>query len=51
MAAHPYGFEVEEERTFGGYTIPSRIRGGWWYGTDRFRDEDAAEFNVLHAAY
>lgn len=47
----PYGFEVKEERTFGGYTIPSTIRGGWWYGTDRYRDEDAADFNVLYADY
>jgi hypothetical protein len=37
----PYGGEVEEERTFGGYTIPTRVRGGWWYGTDKY-------FEVLH---
>ncbi len=32
----PFGMVVDEERTFGGYTIPSRLRGGWWYGTDRY---------------
>ncbi len=32
----PYGAVVEEEGTFGGYTIPTRVRGGWWYGTDRY---------------
>jgi hypothetical protein len=32
----PYGAIAEEERTFGGYTIPSRLRVGWWYGTDRY---------------
>ena len=32
----PFGMTVEEERTFDGYTIPSRLRGGWWYDTDRY---------------
>lgn len=35
----PYGATVEEERTFGGYTIPSRIRVAWWYGTDRYLEQ------------
>jgi hypothetical protein len=34
----PYGIVAEEERTFGGHTIPSKLRGGWWYGTDRYDD-------------
>lgn len=42
----PYGFEVLEEATFGGVTIPVRLRGGWWYGTDRFDPEAAAEFVI-----
>ena len=45
----PYGFEVAEEATFEGVTIPMRLRGGWWYGTDRFDPEAAAEF-VIRAA-
>jgi hypothetical protein len=32
----PYGFATESESEFGGYTIPPRVRGGWWYGTDRY---------------
>ncbi len=32
----PYGAVVEEEGTFGGYTIATRVRGGWWYGTDQY---------------
>lgn len=32
----PYGCTVEGERTVGGYTIPSNIAGGWWYGTERY---------------
>ncbi len=40
-----FGAVVEEERTFGGYTIPTRLRAGWYYGTDRF----AAEGEFFHA--
>lgn len=32
----PFSVAIEEERTFGGYTIPSKLRAGWWYGTDRY---------------
>jgi len=34
----PYGATVLEERTFGGYTIPSRVAIGWWYGTERHEE-------------
>lgn len=34
-----FGVVVEEERTFGGYSVPTRIRAGWYYGTDRFANE------------
>ena len=33
------GALVEEERRFGGYTIPSHVRVGWHFGTDRFESE------------
>ena len=32
----PYGGTVSAERTFGGYTIPSKMAIGWWYGTERY---------------
>jgi hypothetical protein len=35
-AAIPFGVKALEEATFAGYTIPSHIRGGWWYGTPRY---------------
>lgn len=47
----PYGFAVEGEGTFGGVTIPTRIRGGWWYGTDRFDAAAAASFVVTGARF
>lgn len=37
--AVPFGAVVEAEQTFGGYTIPSRLRVGWYFGTDRFASE------------
>jgi hypothetical protein len=37
--ATDFGAIVEEERTFGGYTIPSRLRIGWYFGSDRFETE------------
>ncbi len=34
----PYGITMTDLRCFGGYRIPTRIRAGWWYGTDRYSD-------------
>jgi hypothetical protein len=34
--AIPYGMKITGERTFGGYTIPSQVAGGWWYGTQQY---------------
>lgn len=45
----PYGFRVVEERSFGGVRIPSRLEGGWWYGSDRYRPEHASRFIVEKA--
>lgn len=35
----PFGLVPLEERTFGGYTIPSHGHVGWWYGTQRYEQE------------
>ena len=34
-----FGAAVDQEATFGGYTIPVRLRVGWYFGTTRFEDE------------
>ena len=47
----PYGFAVEAEAAFEGITIPTRLRGGWWYGTDRFHAGEAAAFTVRSATF
>ncbi|AFY55519.1 hypothetical protein Riv7116_3040 [Rivularia sp. PCC 7116] len=31
-----FGGEVLEEKTFAGFTIPSQITAGWWFGTDKY---------------
>ncbi|MFC1947016.1 DUF6920 family protein [Chloroflexota bacterium] len=36
---HEFGAIVEEEATFGGYTIPSRLRAGWYFDTDKFEND------------
>ncbi|MBJ8346998.1 hypothetical protein JGU72_20195 [Antrihabitans sp. YC2-6] len=38
---HPFGVSVEETGTFEGVVIPTRLRAGWWFGTDR---QDEGEF-------
>ncbi|MGB3543907.1 DUF6544 family protein, partial [Rubrivirga sp.] len=45
---YPYGFRVEAEGTFGGVTIPTRITGGWGYGTDSYDPDSGASFTVTH---
>ena len=47
-----FGVYADAERTFGGYTIPSRIRAGWFFGSGRFENE--SEFfraTIDEAAY
>jgi hypothetical protein len=34
-----FGGYMEEEGTFSGYTIPTRLRIGWYFGSERFESE------------
>lgn len=34
-----FGVLFEETRSFGAYTIPSKIRAGWYFGTPKFETE------------
>jgi hypothetical protein len=47
---YPFGVTVEAERTFGRITIPSMVRAGWWWGTDRQDDGEffRAEITAAH---
>jgi len=41
-----FGAQVDQEATFGGYTIPARLRVGWHFGTERF-ERDGLFFRVV----
>ena len=45
----PFGIKTEKEGVFGGYTIPTRVSAGWWFGTDRY--EEDFRFGIAGAAY
>lgn len=34
-----FGGIVEDEGTFSGYTIPTRLRVGWYFDSERFESE------------
>ena len=44
------GCEVRAERRFGGLTVPSHLRVGWWFGTPRYRPFFEARVTALTAA-
>ena len=47
-----FGGFVDEESTFGGYTIPSRLRIGWHFGSDRFaRDGELFRVTIDDAVF
>ena len=43
---HPFGGEVTAYRTFGGLTIPSAGRFGWFFGTDRWSDGEFFRYEI-----
>lgn len=48
---HPFGSSIEAERTFGGVTIASRVRAGWWWGTDRQDDGEFFRAEITDVAF
>ena len=39
----PFGGDVLEEKRFGDFVLPARLRVGWWHGTERFSSFFEAE--------
>jgi hypothetical protein len=33
--AYPCGADLDEEWPLGAFTVPTRMRVSWWYGTER----------------
>jgi uncharacterized protein DUF6544 len=48
---YPFGVVVEAEATFGGVTIPSVFRAGWWWGTDRQAEGEFFRAEVTGASW
>jgi len=46
----PFGGVMEAEGTFQGLTIPTCVRVGWWFGTERFEREGEFFRAELHRA-
>jgi hypothetical protein len=47
-----FGVVVEEEGTFGGYTVPTRLRAGWHFATDGFvQDGEFFRATIEDASY
>jgi hypothetical protein len=47
-----FGALVEQEATFAGYTIPVRLRAGWYFGDERFASEgEFLRVTIDDAAY
>jgi hypothetical protein len=42
----PFGALVEDEASFRGYPIPTRLRVGWYIGTEVF-EQDGEFFRVI----
>jgi len=48
---YPFGVRVEAESSFGGITIPSVIRAGWWWGTDRQHEGEFFRAEITGAVF
>lgn len=51
FARHSFGVAVQDERTFSGITIPSRIIAGWWWGTDRQSEGEFFRAEITRAVF
>ncbi len=48
---YPFGVAVDAEATFGGVTIPSVLRAGWWWGTDRQQQGEFFRAEITGASW
>jgi hypothetical protein len=51
FASVSFGGFVDEEATWDGYTIPSRLRMGWHFGSDRFDDGEFFRAQITRAEF
>ena len=48
---YPFGVRVEAESRFGGITIPTVFRAGWWWGTDRQHEGEFFRAEITDAVF
>jgi hypothetical protein len=48
---YPFGVRVEAESRFGGITIPSVLRAGWWWGTERQQEGEFFRAEITSAVF
>lgn len=48
---YPFGVAFESDREFGGVTIPTKVRAGWWWHTDRQADGEFFRATITDAAF
>ena len=48
---YPFGVRVEAESCFGGITIPSAFRAGWWWGTERQQEGEFFRAEITGAVF
>jgi hypothetical protein len=48
---YPFGVHLSEERSFGGITIPTVLRAGWFWGTPREADGDFFRARITSATW
>jgi hypothetical protein len=48
---YPFGVAVEAEETFGGVTIGSVLRAGWWWGTERQQEGEFFRAEITGATF
>lgn len=48
---YPFGATFGGERTDGGVTLPSTVRAGWWWGTDRQAEGEFFRMEITDVIY
>jgi hypothetical protein len=48
---YPFGVRVEAESRFGGITIPSMFRAGWWWGIGRQHEGEFFRAEITGAVF
>jgi hypothetical protein len=48
---YPFGVAFDAEREFGGITIPTAVRAGWWWDTEKQSEGEFFRATIAHATF